>query len=103
MAIYRTPEKIPYSFLKDAILTIDNFVEGFTKIYMDPTGECAITYKGILSLMDITYIINQLDPYSDKKVTILDYSNTPKESTDYEYFENSTTIYTKDGIDYRKL
>lgn len=41
--------------------------------------------------------------HSNKKVTILDYSNAPKEFTDYEYFENSTTIYTKDGIDYRKL
>ena len=77
-------------------------------IYMDPTGECAISYYGHLSERDIKEVmINFCYPGEDKCYNEIH----PKIWKNYTYepgnrSENKmeyTVIYTPDGLDYRTI
>ena len=75
-------------------------------IYMDPTGECAISYYGHLSERDIKEVmINFCYPDEDKCYDEIH----PKLKKDFVYSIHSnkekdyTQIYTPDGLDYRTI
>ena len=77
-------------------------------IYMDKSGECAISYYGILTEDQIKEImINYCYPYEDKCYDEI----SPVEHKDYVYCNLHgtdreapfTQIFTPDGLDYRNL
>lgn len=77
-------------------------------LYMDKSGECAISYYGHLTEQEIKEVmINFCYPLEDKSYDDIE----PTVWRDYEYFIgnpskkslNYTTIYTPDGLDYRTL
>jgi len=80
----------------------------FRSLYMDKSGECAISYYGHLTEQQIKEVmINFCCPEEDKSYDDIH----PEYHKDYTY-ENShhangegeyTTIYTPDGLDYRTL
>lgn len=80
----------------------------FRSLYMDKSGECAISYYGHLTKQQIKEVmINFCYPGEDKFYAEIhptvwkDYEfmkgNSPEGNPDY------TTIYTPDGLDYRTL
>lgn len=77
-------------------------------LYMDPTGECAISYYGWLTEEQIKEVmINFCYPGEDKSYDEIH----PIVWKDYEYMKRNssegtpdfTAIYTPDGLDYRTL
>ena len=77
-------------------------------LYMDKSGECAISYYGHLTEQQIKEVmINFCYPGEDKSYDDIH----PKVWKDYEYMKgnasegrpNYTVIYTPDGLDYRTL
>lgn len=80
----------------------------FRSLYMDKSGECAISYYGHLTEQQIKEVmINFCYPLEDKSYDEIH----PEQYKDYTY-ENGhcsnnereyTTIYTPDGLDYRTL
>lgn len=102
--IFRTIEDIPYPFLHDAIFLMDKYTKGFKSVYMDPKGECAITLKGLLEdKHTLQRIMGDLDPYITSETLFSDYN--PEMFLDYSWSSDytETYIYTKKGIDYRKI
>ena len=79
----------------------------FRSLYMDPSGECAISYYGYLTEEQIKEVmINYCYPYEDKCYDEV----YPEKGVDYNYNELDdaagkpfTIIYTPDGFDYRTL
>ena len=78
----------------------------FRSLYMDKSGECAISYYGYLTEQQIKEVmINFCYPGEDKSYDDIyptvwkDYvkGNSSEDNSDY------TTIYTPDGLDYRTL
>lgn len=100
MAIIRELNKVENSKLHDAILLTtltDNGKYKFNKLYIDPSNECTVYFKGLLSYKDIQSFffnlrddITSLSRIEDEVVT----------KGDYEYFNGTTTIYTRDGWKY---
>ena len=77
-------------------------------LYMDPSGECAISYYGKLSEQEIKEVmINFCYPYEDKcydeihPVYMKDYTYDNGHHVNGE--SNYTTIYTPDGTNYKTL
>lgn len=80
----------------------------FRSLYMDKSGECAISYYGRLNIDQIKEImINFFYPHEDKSYDELD----PQYDIDYAYNNSHntdkesefTTIFTPDGLNYNKL
>lgn len=90
-------DKIDNDFLHDAILV--NILRGynFISLYMDKNGECAATFNGIIKDEEKLKDIIRNFHYGDADVN-------PVLHTDYEYNldDETTTIYTPDGVDYRE-
>ena len=75
MAIIRTLNKVENVSLHNAILLttlVDNGKYNFTKVYIDPSNECAIYFEEITAFKDY----------------------------EYNYDDNTTAIYTRDGWKY---
>jgi len=110
-----TINQINNSFLHDAayVLSLRENSKGekifkFRSLYMDKSGECAISYYGRLNIDQIKEImINFFYPYEDKSCDELD----PQYNIDYVYNNSHntdkesefTTIFTPDGLNYNKL
>ena len=102
-------------FLADAayILSLRENSKGekifkFRSLYMDKSGECAISYYGRLNIDQIKEImVNFCYPHEDKSYDELD----PQYGIDYDYNNphntdkesEFTTIFTPDGLNYNKL
>lgn len=102
-------------FLTDAayILSLRENSKGekifkFRSLYMDKSGECAISYYGKLTIDQIKEVmINFCYPHEDKSYDELD----PQYGIDYDYNNphnadkksEFTTIFTPDGLNYNKL
>ena len=80
----------------------------FRSLYMDKSGECAISYYGYLTEQQIKEVmINFCYPGEDKSYEEIH----PKIWRDYEFMKGNssegtsdyTTIYTPNGLDYRTL
>ena len=103
MAIIRRLKEVKNSKLHDAILLttlVDNNKYKFIKVYVDPNKECAIYFKGHLSYRDIqAFFFNLRDNITssskieDEKIKVL-------REFEYNYDNNTTAIYTKDGWKY---
>ena len=103
MAIIRDLYKVENSKLYDAILLtelINDNKYNFIKLYIDPNRECAIYFKGILPLKDIQAFffnlrddVTSLSKIEDEEITAFKYY-------EYNYDDNTTAIYTRDGWKY---
>ena len=103
MAIISELNKVENAQLHDAILLstiIDNNKYKFAKLYVDPNRECAVYFKGRLSYRDIqSFFFNLRDDITssskieDEKIKVL-------REFEYDYDNNTTAIYTRDGWKY---
>ena len=107
--------EIENPFLADAAYVLSlrednkrNKIYKFRSIYMDKSGECAISYYGKLTNNQIKEImINFCYPMEDKCYDEIH----PQYGIDYDYNNGHhangesefTTIYTPDGLDFRTL
>ena len=102
MAIIRELNKVENASLHDAILLtelINDNKYNFIKLYIDPNGECAVYFKGLLSYKDIQAFFFNLREDITSSSRIED--EIAMAFKDYEYIENNTTvIYTRDGWKY---
>ena len=103
MAIIRTLNKVENASLHDAILLttlVDNNKYKFNKLYVDPNNECAIYFKGLLSHRDIQAFFFNLRDDITSSSRIEDESIETFKDYEYNYDDNITAIYTKDGWKY---
>lgn len=93
--IYYNIQDIPYSFLKDAVLSVSKKYN-IKKVRMNPYGEVFVKVQGKLDGKDIKFIMDELVKGKDIQP---DYNN------DWEYADDDkyTYIYSPDGVDYTKL
>lgn len=100
MAIIRELNKVENASLHDAILLttlVDNNKYKFDKLYIDPNRECAVYFKGLLSYKDIQAFFFNLRDNITSSSRIEDEVVT---RYDYEYSNETTAIYTRDGWKY---
>ena len=105
MAIIRELNKVENNELYDAILLttlVDNGKYTFTKVYVDPSNECAIYFKGILPLKNIQAFFFNLKDDITSSSRIEDESIEAFKDYEYNYDDNTTAIYTRDGWKYSK-
>lgn len=103
MAIIRDLYKVENSKLHDAILLtelINDNKYNFIKLYIDPNRECAIYFKGILPLKDIQAFFFNLRNDVTSSSRIEDESIEAFKDYEYNYDDNTTAIYTRDGWKY---
>ena len=104
MAIIRDLYKVENSKLHDAILLtelINDNKYNFIKLYIDPNDECAIYFKGLLSYKDIqAFFFNLRDDITSSSSRIEDESIEAFKDYEYNYDDNTTAIYTRDGWKY---
>lgn len=112
---YSDIKDIDVPFLADAAYTLSlrendkgDKIYKFRNLYMEESGECAISYYGRLTEQQIKEVmINFCYPGEDKSYDEIH----PTVWRDYEYLKgnasegnpNYTIIYTPDGLDYRTL
>jgi len=110
-----TIQDIEIPFLADVALVLSlrendkgEKIYKFRSLYMDNSGECAISYYGHLTEQQIKEVmINFCYPNEDKSYNEI----YPTIWKDYEFMKGNpsegnpdyTTIYTPDGLDYRTL
>ena len=103
MAIIRRLKEVKNSKLHDAILLttlVDNNKYKFIKVYVDPNKECAIYFKWRLSYSDIqSFFFNLRDDITSSS-RIEDESIEAFKDYEYNYDDNTTAIYTRDGWKY---
>ena len=103
MAIIRELNKVENALLHDAILLtelINDNKYNFIKLYIDPNNECAIYFKGLLSHRDIqTFFFNLRDDITSSS-RIEDENIEAFKDYEYNYDNNTTAIYTRDGWKY---
>ena len=103
MAIIRELHKVENNKLYDAILLtelINDNKYNFIKLYIDPNQECAIYFKGLLSYKDIqSFFFNLRDDITSSS-RIEDESIEAFKDYEYNYDDNTTVIYTRDGWKY---
>lgn len=103
MAIIRELNKIENNKLHDAILLTtltDNGKYKFDKLYINPNKECAIYFKGLLSYRDIqSFFFNLRDDVTSSS-RIEDESIEAFKDYEYNYDDNTTAIYTRNGWKY---
>ena len=96
--IFRNIQDIKYPFLKDAATKLfkDYSLED---IYMDKRGELCLTFKGLLTVDNIQFIMNIITPKGHG------FDGYTVSSSDYCYYKEKqkTHVYSVDGIDYRNL
>ena len=103
MAIIRELRKIENNKLHDAIILtelINDNKYNFIKLYIDPNRECAIYFKGILLLKDIQAFFFNLRDDITSSSRIEDESIEAFKDYEYNYDDNTTAIYTRDGWKY---
>ena len=103
MAIIRTLNKVENASLHDAILLTtltDNGKYKFNKLYIDPNKECAIYFKGLLSYRDIQAFFFNLRDDITSSSKIEDEKIKALREFEYDYDNNTTAIYTRDGWKY---
>ena len=103
MAIIRELNKVENALLHDAILLttlVDNNKYKFNKLYVDPNNECAIYFKGLLSHRDIQALLFNLKDDITSSSRIEDESIEAFKDYEYNYDDNTTAIYTRDGWKY---
>lgn len=98
--IWTNIQDIPYTFLKDAVLSISKKYK-VEKVRTDPKGEVLIKCSGNLSGNNIEDILGVITPGGLPK------GYTIKYDIDYTQAETGlgwkTYIYSLEGIDYTKL
>ena len=103
MAIIRELNKVENASLHDAILLttlVDNNKYKFIKVYVAPDKECAIYFKGLLSHRDIqSFFFNLRDDITSSS-RIEDESIEAFKDYEYNYDDNTTAIYTRNGWKY---
>jgi len=101
--------EIEIPFLANAAYVLNLKGLSLRSIHVDPSGECAISYWGCLSLNDIATVIQN---YWTEDILFADALKMTKSGKYHDWFEDATTrdhpngftqIYTPDGIDYRNL
>ena len=103
MAIIRELNKVENASLHDAILLtilVDNNKYKFTKVYIDPNRECAVYFEGILPLKVIQAFFFNLRDDVTSFSKIKDENIETFRDYEYDYNNNTTAIYTKDGWKY---
>ena len=103
MAIIRDLYKVENNKLYDAILLtelINDNKYNFIKLYIDPNNECAVYFKGLLSYKDIQAFFFNLRNDITSSSRIEDEEITAFKDYEYNYDDNITAIYTKDGWKY---
>ena len=103
MAIIRELNKVENALLHDAILLttlVDNNKYKFIKVYIDPNKECAIYFKGLLSHRDIQAFFFNLRDNITSSSRIENESIEAFKDYEYNYDDNTTAIYTRDGWKY---
>ena len=105
MAIIRELNKVENALLHDAILLttlIDNGKYTFTKVYIDPSNECAVYFKGLLSYKDMQAFFFNLRDDVTSSSRIEDENIEAFKDYEYDYDNTTTAIYTRDGWKYSK-
>lgn len=105
MAIIRELNKVENSKLHDAILLtelINDNKYNFIKLYIDPNEECAVYFKGLLSYRNIQSFFFNLREDITSSSRIEDESIEAFKDYEYDYDNNTTAIYTRDGWKYSK-
>ena len=103
MAIIRELNKVENALLHDAILIttlIDNGKYKFNKLYIDHNNECAVYFKGLLSYKDMQAFFFNLREDITSSSRIEDESIEAFKDYEYNYDDNTTAIYTRDGWKY---
>ena len=103
MAIIRNLDKIENASLHDAILLttlVDSNKYKFDHLYVDPNRECAVYFKGLLSYKDVQAFFFNLRDDITSSSRIEDESTETFKDYEYNYDDNITVIYTKDGWKY---
>lgn len=102
MAIIRELKKVENNKLHDAILltTLVDNNNKFNKLYVDPDKECAIYFKDILPLKVIQAFFFNLRDNVTSSSRIEDEEITAFKDYEYNYDDNTTAIYTRDGWKY---
>lgn len=103
MAIIRSSKEVKNSKLHDAILLttlVYNNKCKFIKVYVDPNRKCTVYFEGLLSYRDIqSFFFNLRDDITSSS-RIEDESITAFKDYEYNYDDNTTAIYTRDGWKY---
>ena len=105
---YTEVSTIEIPFLHDATMVCEEIGHKLRSIYVDPNGECAISYWGDLSLIDRARVLQNYLPYDApfeecyKMAQNKNYTRWFSECT-AKHPNGYTQLYTPDGIDYRKL
>lgn len=103
MTIIRELKKVENNKLHDAILLtklINDNKYNFIKLYVDPNDECAVYFKGLLSYKDIQAFFFNLRDDVTSSSRIEDEEITAFKDYEYNYDDNTTAIYTRDGWKY---
>ncbi len=103
MAIIRDLYKVENNKLHDAILLtelINDNKYNFIKLYVDPNDECAVYFKELLSYKDIQAFFFNLRDDITSESKIEDESIKAFKDYEYNYDDNTTAIYTRDGWKY---
>ena len=103
MAIIRNLDKVENNKLHDAILLttlVDNNKYKFDKLYVDPNKECAVYFKGLLSYKDIQAFFFNLRDNITSSSRIKDENIKALREFEYNYDNNTTASYTRDGWKY---
>ena len=103
MTIIRSLDKVENALLHDAILLttlVDNNKYKFNRLYVDPNRECAVYFKGLLSYKDVQAFFFNLRDDITSSSRIEDESVETFKDYEYNYDDNITAIYTKDGWKY---
>ena len=103
MGIIRSLDKVENALLHDAILLttlVDNNKYKFDRLYVDPNRECAVYFKGLLSYKDVQAFFFNLRDDITSLSRIEDESIETFKDYEYNYDDNITAIYTKDGWKY---
>lgn len=103
MAIIRELNKVENASLHDAILLttlVDNNKYKFDKLYVDPNRECAIYFEGVLPLKVIQAFFFNLRNDITSSSKIEDENIEAFKDYEYNYDNNTTAIYTRDGWKY---
>lgn len=103
MAIIRNLYKVENNKLHDAILLtelINDNKYNFIKLYVDPNDECAVYFKGLLSYKDIQAFFFNLRDDITSESKIEDESIEAFKDYEYNYDDNTTAVYTRNGWKY---
>ena len=103
MAIIKDLYKVENNKLYDAILLTELINDNkytFIKLYVDPNDECAVYFKGLLSYKDVRAFFFNLRDDITSSSRIEDEIAMVFKDYDYNYDDNITAIYTRDGWKY---